>query len=261
MLLAFSSVRPYRRIRSMQSSASFTKPCVAVGNCGSDNMENSCSSGAHGPNPLLIFFDEMCSKQRSSADKRAQRIADYVVHLCHTKRIAVLRILNSCAEHTTNKRREDDSAPAMPLLRQRIGKRQSKRKEEEHVHQQLPIELRLLPCRGEGSKGRKNEFIVTGCTGQDGGIKDSGSRHAKNDDIDCQPSLPADVLAEDCPSKNHAQHQDTYRKQAHCIDSLKHLTLPFQSVNRTRQQTSVPALFCQLILRRLAAGGNQIIEW
>lgn len=114
MRLVFSSIRLYRRIRSMHSSASFTKPGAAVGNCGSGDMENSCSSGTRGPNPLLIFFNEMCSKQRSSADKRAQRIADHVVHLRHAKRIAVLRIFDSRTEHTTNKRRENNSAPAPP---------------------------------------------------------------------------------------------------------------------------------------------------
>ena len=53
MRLVFSSIRLYRRIRSMHSSASFTKPGAAVGNCGSGDMENSCSSGTRGPPSVL----------------------------------------------------------------------------------------------------------------------------------------------------------------------------------------------------------------
>ena len=59
----------------------------------------------------------MSGKQRRSAEKRAQRVADHVIRLRKPQRAAVLGVLDSRAERAADERREDDSKPAVPLSR------------------------------------------------------------------------------------------------------------------------------------------------
>ena len=90
-------------------------------------MEKLCFGGGRGhvrvPNPFSGFFDGVSGKQRRSAEKRAQRVADHVIRLRKPQRAAVLGVLNSRAERAADERCEDDSAPTVPLLRQGIGER------------------------------------------------------------------------------------------------------------------------------------------
>ena len=85
-------------------------------------MQELCFGGGQGhvrvPNPFSVFFDGVSGKQRHRAEERAQGVADHVVHLCHAESVAVLCVLDPRAENAADKRREDDSAPAVPLSRQ-----------------------------------------------------------------------------------------------------------------------------------------------
>ena len=130
-------------------------------------MQELCFGGGQGhvrvPNPFSGFFDGVGDEQRGGTDERAQRVADHVVRLRKPQRAAVLCVLDPRAENAADKRREDDSAPAVPLSRQGIGKRQPQREEEKYVHQHLAVELRLLPGSGKRSEGREDEFVVAGC--------------------------------------------------------------------------------------------------
>lgn len=117
------------------------------------------------PNPFSGFFDDVGDKQRGGADECAQRVADYIIHLRHAESVAVLDVLNPRAENATDKRREGDSNPAVPLLRQCIGQRQPLWEEEKHVHQHLAVEFRLLPRGGEGGKGGEDKHVIAGCAG------------------------------------------------------------------------------------------------
>ena len=99
----------------------------------------------------------MSGKQRRSAEKRAQGVADHVVRLRKPQRAAVLGILDSRAERAANERCEDDSAPTVPLSRQGVGKRQPQREEEEDVHQHLAVEFGLLPRGGQGCEGGEDQ--------------------------------------------------------------------------------------------------------
>lgn len=107
--------------------------------------------------PFFVFFDGVSGKQRRSAEKRAQGVADHIVRLRKSQRVAVLGILDSCAERTADERCEDDSAPTVPLSRQGVGKRQPQREEEEDVHQHLAVEFGLLPRGGQGGKGGEDQ--------------------------------------------------------------------------------------------------------
>ena len=109
------------------------------------------------PSPFFVFFDGVCGKQRCSAEKRAQGVADHVVRLRKPQRAAVLSILDPRAERAADERCEDDSAPTVPLSRQGVGKRQPQREEEEDVHQHLAVKLRLLPHSGQGGKGGEDQ--------------------------------------------------------------------------------------------------------
>ena len=85
------------------------------------DMEKLCFGGGRGhvrvPNPFSGFFDGVSGKQRRSAEKRAQRVADHVIRLRKPQRAAVLGVLDSRAERAADERREDDSKPAVPLSR------------------------------------------------------------------------------------------------------------------------------------------------
>lgn len=107
--------------------------------------------------PFFVFFDGVSGKQRRSAEKRAQRVADHVVHLRHAESVAVLGILDSRAERAADERCEDDSKPAVPFSRQGVGKRQPQREEEKDVHQHLAVNLRLYPRGGQGGKGGEDQ--------------------------------------------------------------------------------------------------------
>lgn len=107
--------------------------------------------------PFFVFFDGVSDEQRCRADERAQRVADHVVHLRHAESVAVLGILDSRAERAADERREDDSAPTVPLSWQGVGKRQPQREEEEDVHQHFAVEFRLLPRGGQGGKGGEDQ--------------------------------------------------------------------------------------------------------
>ena len=107
--------------------------------------------------PFFVFFDGVSGKQRRSAEKRAQGVADHIVHLRHAESVAVLGTLDSRAERAADERREDDSKPAVPLSRQGVGKRQPQREEEEDVHQHLAVEFGLLPRGGQGGKGGEDQ--------------------------------------------------------------------------------------------------------
>ena len=117
----------------------------------------------------------MGNEQRGGANERAQRVADHIIYLCHAKGIAVLCVLDSCAENAANKHREDNSNPPVPFLQQGVGQRQPQREEEEHIHQHLAVKLWLLPCGAEGGEGGEDELIVARCTAQDGGVEDNDS--------------------------------------------------------------------------------------
>ena len=97
------------------------------------DMEKLCFGGGQGhvrmPNPFSGFFDGVGDEQRGGTDERAHRVADHVIHLRHTEGVAVLSVLDSCAEDAADERREADSEPKIPLLRQRIGQCQPQREE------------------------------------------------------------------------------------------------------------------------------------
>ena len=100
---------------------------IPAGNGCFGDMEELCFDGGQShvrvPNPFSGFFDGVGDKQRSGANKRPQRVANHVIHLRHTEGVAVLRVLNSRTEDTTDECCEGDSKPTMPLLRQGIGER------------------------------------------------------------------------------------------------------------------------------------------
>ena len=135
------------------------------------------------PNPFSGFFDGVGDKQRSGANKRPQRVADHVVYLCHAESIAVLDVLNPCAEDAADERREGNSTPTVPLQRQRIRQRQPQRKEKKDVHQHLAVEFRLLLGGGEGREGREDELIVARRAGQQCGVRNQDYEYSKQIDI------------------------------------------------------------------------------
>lgn len=128
-----------------------------VGNGSLGDMQKLSLRGGQGhvrvSSPFFVFFDGVSGKQRRSAEKRAQGVADHIVRLRKSQRVAVLGVLDSRAERTADERCEDDSAPTVPLSRQGVGKRQPQREEEEDVHQHLAVEFGLLPRGGQGGKG------------------------------------------------------------------------------------------------------------
>lgn len=134
---------------------------ISAGDGSFGDMEKLCFSGGQGhlrvSSPFFVFFDGVSGKQRRSAEKRAQGVADHVVHLRHAESVAVLGILDSRAERAADERCEDDSKPAVPLSRQGVGKRQPQREEEEDVHQHLAVNLQLYPCGGQGGKGGEDQ--------------------------------------------------------------------------------------------------------
>ena len=94
---------------------------VAAGNSSLGDMEKLCFGGGQGhvrvPNPFSGFFDGVGNQQRGGTDKRAKRVADHIIYLCHAEGITVLRVLDSRAENAADECREDDSPPVVPLLR------------------------------------------------------------------------------------------------------------------------------------------------
>ena len=123
-------------------------------------MEELCFDGGQGhvrvPNPFSGFFDGVGDEQRGGTDERTQRVADHVIYLRHAESITILGVLNSRAENTADERRKSDSAPAVPLLRQRVGQRQPQREEEEYIHQHLAVEFRLVLGGDEGGERGEN---------------------------------------------------------------------------------------------------------
>ena len=138
---------------------------LPAGNGSLGDMKELSLRGGQGhvrvSSPFFVFFDGMSGKQRRSAEKRAQGVADHVVHLRHAESVAVLGILDSRAERAADERCEDDSKPAVPLSRQGVGKRQPQREEEEDVHQHLAVNLRLHPRGGQGGKGGEDQTGAT----------------------------------------------------------------------------------------------------
>lgn len=100
---------------------------ISAGDGRFSDIEELCFGGGQGhvrvPSPFFVFFDGVRGKQRRSAEKRAQGVADHVVRLRKPQRAAVLGVLDSRAERAADERCEDDSAPTVPLLRQGIGER------------------------------------------------------------------------------------------------------------------------------------------
>lgn len=134
---------------------------ISAGDSRFGDMQELSLRGGQGhvrvSSPFFVFFDGVSGKQRRSAEKRTQGVADHIVHLRHAESVAVLGILDSRAERAADERCEDDSTPAVPLSRQGVGKRQPQREEEEDVHQHLAVELRLLPRSGQGGKGGEDQ--------------------------------------------------------------------------------------------------------
>ena len=132
-----------------------------AGNSSLGDMQKLSLRGSQGhvrvSSPFFVFFDGVSGKQRRSAEKRAQGVADHIIHLRHAEGITVLGILDSRAEHTADEHCEDDSAPTVPLSRQGVGKRQPQREEEEDVHQHLAVDLRLHSRGGQGGKGGEDQ--------------------------------------------------------------------------------------------------------
>lgn len=132
-----------------------------AGNSSLGDMQKLSLHGGQGhvrvSSPFFVFFDGVSGKQRRSTEKRAQGVADHIVRLRKSQRVAVLGVLDSRAERTADERCEDDSAPTVPLSRQGVGKRQPQREEEEDVHQHLAVEFGLLPRGGQGGKGGKDQ--------------------------------------------------------------------------------------------------------
>lgn len=204
---------------------------VTAGDSSSGDMQELCFGGGQGhvrvPSPFFVFFDGVSDEQRGGADERAQRVADHVVRLRKPQRAAVLGVLDSRAERAADKRREDDSAPAVPLSRQGVGQRQPQREEEEDVHQHLAVKLRLLPGSGKRSEGREDEFVVAGCAGQDGGVEDDERSRAGERGVEKHSSPLSDPLAEHGPEKEQGQQQNAHRPWVHCVDLSKHRVLSF----------------------------------
>lgn len=134
---------------------------LPAGNGSLGDMKELSLRGGQGhvrvSSPFFVFFDGVSGKQRRSAEKRAQGVADHIVRLRKSQRVAVLGVLDSRAERTADERCEDDSAPTVPLSRQSVGKRQPQREEEEDVHQHLAVNLRLLPRGGQRCEGGEDQ--------------------------------------------------------------------------------------------------------
>lgn len=204
---------------------------ISAGDGNFGDMQELCFGGGQGhvrvPSPFFVFFDGVSGKQRRSAEKRAQRVADHVVRLRKPQRAAVLRVLDSRAERAADERCEDDSAPTVPLLRQGIGKRQPQREEEKHIHQHRAVELRLLACSGKRGEGREDEFVVAGCAIQNGGVEDDERSRAGERGVEKHSSPLSDPLAEHGPEKEQGQQQNAHRPWVHCVDLSKHRVLSF----------------------------------
>ena len=159
------------------------------GNLG--NMEKLCFSGRQGhirvPNPFSEFFDGVGDEQRGGADERAQCVADHVIRLRKTQRVAVLGVLDSRAERAADERCEDNPQPTVPPSRKRIGQRQPQREKEEDVHQHLAVDLRLYPRSGQRGEGGKDGLGNPRCAGQEGGVEDHSNNNIQNDAISISP--------------------------------------------------------------------------
>lgn len=164
---------------------------IPAGNGSLGDMKELSLRGGQGhvrvPNPFSVFFDGGGDEQRSGADKRAQRVADHVVHLRHAESVAVLGTLDSRAERAADERCEDDSAPTVPLSRQGVGKRQPQREEEEDVHQHFAVKLRLYPRGGQGGKGDEDQAGTAFRAGKDRCIKYSPGHQARQNEVSALP--------------------------------------------------------------------------
>ena len=210
------------------------------------------------PSPFFVFFDGVRGKQRRSAEKRAQSVADHVIRLRKPQRVAVLGILDSRAERAADERYEDDSKPAVPLSRQGVGQRQPQREEEEDVHQHLAVKLRLLPGSGQGGKGGEDGLGNPRCAGQDGGVEDDEGRHTGERGVEKHSPPFPDPLAEHGPEKEQGQQQNAHRPWVHCVDLSKHRVLSFQAAHDAGQKALASAFLRQFFFGRLAAGRYQI---
>lgn len=153
------------------------------------DMKELCFGGGQGHvgNPFFVFFDGVGDKQRDGPNKRAQRVADHIVRLRHAEGVAVLGILDPCAEDTAYERRESDSTPTMPLPRQRIGQHQPQREKEKDVHQHLPVKLRLLPGGGKRGKGREDQTGAAFRAGEDRCIKYGRGHQDRQNEVAAPP--------------------------------------------------------------------------
>lgn len=98
---------------------------LPAGNGSLGDMKELSLRGGQGhvrvSSPFFVFFDGVSGKQRRSAEKRAQGVADHIVRLRKSQRVAVLGVLDSRAERTADERCEDNPQPTVPLSRQGIG--------------------------------------------------------------------------------------------------------------------------------------------
>ena len=184
---------------------------ISAGDGRFGDMQELCFGGGQGhvrvPNPFSGFFDGVGNQQRGRADERAQRVADHVIHLRHAEGVMVLSVLNSHTENTADERREGNSDPAMPLLRQGIGQRQPQREEEKDIHQHLAVELRLLTGGGESGEWGEDEFIVARRASQNGGVEDNQRSKKTECRIDDSSLSLIFVQGENCPNDKQYQHQ------------------------------------------------------
>lgn len=148
---------------------------------------SDCQGHVRVPNPFFGFFDSVGNEQRCRADERAQRVADHVVHLRHAEGATILSILDSCTENAADKRRKGDSAPTMPLLRQRVGQHQPQREEKENIHQHRTVELRLLLSGGKSGEWGEDEAVVAGCAGENRCTKYSTSHQERQNEVPVPP--------------------------------------------------------------------------
>lgn len=209
---------------------------------------------------FLALFHSVADQQRGRTNECTQCVADHIIRLCHTQCETVLRILDPCTENTANKYRKGDPPPTVPCLRQSAGQRQSQREEEKHIHQHLPVQLRLLLCRFERSEWDKNKCVITWRTTQKCDIKNPPYGYPEKKRIDFRLLFRPKVLTEPRPSHECSQHHQADNPRIHSIDLPKHLPLPYQPMDHTKQRTVVPTLLCRFFFRRFATGRNPLVK-
>ena len=137
--------------------------------------------------------------------------------------MTVLCVFDSRAEDAADERREDDSAPAVPLPRQRIGQCQPQREEEKYIHQHRAVELWLLLGGGESCEGRKDDLVIAGRAGQDGGVEDGECRTHGDCCVDTRPSVRKVFYTKIRPKNNECSHQKNDEPHGECINKNQHI--------------------------------------